>query len=80
MKKDKYADFKALPREHQRENLIDVASFCRDAVPVSFARKVEIYLEGEVNPSTAWNQGFVEGAIAAYGLEALDNPYRPESS
>ena len=47
MKRADYDWFRELSREDQRKNILAVADLCIDGAPVSLARKIEIYLEGE---------------------------------
>jgi hypothetical protein len=42
---DRYAEFRAMTKFDQLQNILDVASFCIDGAPVSLARKIEIYFD-----------------------------------
>lgn len=41
---DRYADFKALSKDEQRESILSVTEKCIDGAPVYLARWMEIYL------------------------------------
>ena len=44
---DRYAEFRAMTKEQQKESILAVTDKCIDGAPVFLARWIEIYLEDE---------------------------------
>jgi hypothetical protein len=42
---DQFAEFRALSKDEQRGQILDIASMCIDGASVSLARKIEIYFD-----------------------------------
>lgn len=42
---DPFAEFRALSKDAQREEILDIASMCIDGASVGLARRIEIYFD-----------------------------------
>ena len=65
-KYDPLAEFRAMTKDEQRENILNTAAMCIDGAPKSLARKIEIYFDeteedrrqrrNKIHEQMGWNE------------------------